>query len=67
MLDGRIAAATDADPGLARRRDILTVVPGIGPVIAAAPVCWMPGLGTLESRQAAALPGVAPFARTTER
>ncbi len=58
-----IATAIDADPGLARRRDILVSVPGIGPVTAAALICWMPELGTLGSRQAAALLGVAPFAR----
>ncbi len=63
VLDAGIATAIDADPGLARRRDILVSVPGIGPVTAAALICWMPELGTLESRQAAALLGVAPFAR----
>ncbi len=63
VLDAGIATAIDADPGLARRRDILVSVPGIGPVTAAALICWMPELGTLGSRQAAALLGVAPFAR----
>ncbi len=62
-LDAEIRAAIAADPVLARRREILTSVPGIGPVTAAAPFCWMPGPGTLRGGQAASLIGVAPFAR----
>ncbi len=62
-LDAGTAAVIDADPGLARRRDILVSVPGIGPMTAAALICWMPEPGTPEGGQAAALPGVAPFAR----
>jgi len=41
----RIDAVIAADPGLARRRDILTIVPGIGPVTAAALICRMPEPG----------------------
>ena len=62
-LDAEIRAAIAADPVLARRREILTSVPGIGPVTAAALICWMPELGTLRGGQAASLIGVAPFAR----
>jgi len=62
-LDARIDAVIAADPGLARRRDILVSVPGIGPVTAAALICWVPELGTPAGRQAASLLGVAPFAR----
>ncbi len=57
-----VEATISADPVLARRREILTGVPGIGPVTAAALVCWMPEPGTLDGRQAASLLGVAPFA-----
>ncbi len=42
---------------------ILTSVPGIGPVTAAALIAWMGDLGAIGNRQAAALIGVAPFAR----
>ncbi len=42
---------------------ILTSVPGIGPVTAAALIAWMGELGAIGGRQAAALIGVAPFAR----
>ena len=42
---------------------ILTSVPGIGPVTAAALIAWMGELGAIGNRQAAALIGVAPFAR----
>ncbi len=42
---------------------ILTSVPGIGPVTAAALIAWMCELGAIGGRQAAALIGVAPFAR----
>ena len=42
---------------------ILTSVTGIGPITAAALIAWMPELGTISNRQAAALLGVAPYAR----
>ncbi len=42
---------------------ILTSVPGIGPVTAASLIAWMGELGAIGNRQAAALIGVAPFAR----
>ena len=46
----------------AERFRILTSIPGVGVVTAAALLCWMPELGSLGRRQAAALIGVAPFA-----
>ena len=48
---------------LAESYGILTSVPGIGPVTAAALLAWMSELGAIGNRQAAALIGVAPFAR----
>jgi len=42
---------------------ILKSVTGIGPITAAALIAWMPELGTIANRQAAALLGVAPYAR----
>ena len=42
---------------------ILNSIPGIGPVTAAALICWMSELGTIGNHQEAALIGVAPMAR----
>ena len=61
-LEAEIEAAIASDPEQSLRYRILTSIPGVGPVTAAALVCWMPELGSLEHRQAAALVGVAPFA-----
>ncbi len=61
-LDAAIEALIAGDPEQAERYRILISIPGVGPVTAAALVCWMPELGSLEGRQAAALIGVAPFA-----
>ena len=68
VLDGAITALEKAikeliesDPEYAEAYQILTSVPGIGQITAAALCCWMPELGT--RRQAAALIGVAPFPR----
>ena len=62
VLDAAIKAVITSDPDQALRYSILTSIPGVGPVTAAALVCWMPELGSLDRRQAAALIGVAPFA-----
>lgn len=61
-LDVAIEALIAGDPEQAKRYRILTSIPGVGPVTAAALLCWMPELGSLDRRQAAALIGVAPFA-----
>ena len=57
---GELAAGSE---DLAESCAILTSVPGIGPVTAASLIAWMGELGAIGSRQAAALVGVAPFAR----
>ena len=62
VLDAVIEAAIAGDPEQALRYSILTSIPGVGPVTAAALLCWMPELGSLDRRQAAALIGVAPMA-----
>lgn len=49
--------------GLQRTYDILTSVPGVGPVTAAVLLGSMPELGTLSRQAAAALAGLAPFNR----
>jgi transposase len=61
ILDKAIAAAVAADPDLAAKNRLLRSVPGVGPVYAAALLAFMPELGNLTSKQAAALLGVAPF------
>ncbi len=61
-LDAAIEALIASDPDQAERYRILTSISGVGPVTAAALVCWMPELGGLDRRQTASLIGVAPFA-----
>ncbi len=62
-LDAAIAERLSADPRAARIR----TAPGAGPVLAAQIVAFMPELGTLSSRQAASLAGVAPHPRQSGR
>ena len=52
-----------ADPALAQRHGLLTSLPGVGPLIAAVLVVRMPELGAMKRGQAAAMIGVAPYAR----
>ena len=60
-LDVAIALAIDADADLARKRNILTSVPGVADVTAAVILAELPELGSITSKQAAALVGVAPI------
>ncbi len=62
-LERRIGGTVAASPEFADSHRILTSVPGIGPVTAAALVAWMAELGAIGNRQAASLLGVAPLAR----
>ncbi len=62
-LERRIGGTVAGTPEFAESHRILTSVPGIGPVTAAALVAWMAELGPVGNRQAASLLGVAPFAR----
>jgi transposase len=59
----RIKARED----LAQRHQLLTSLPGVGPVVAAALVVRMPELGSLSPGQAASMLGVAPFDYDTGR
>ena len=52
-----------SEPGLRRRFDILTSIPGLGEASAFAIVADMPELGALENKQAASLAGLAPVDR----
>lgn len=51
------------DDGKARKLDILTSIPGIGPVTATAIMIECPEIGTLGRKQIASLAGLAPMTR----
>lgn len=59
-LDAQIAAALAADPASAAIQAVVTSMPGIGPVSAMTLLAELPELGTLTSKQIAAIAGVAP-------
>lgn len=61
-LDAEIEDRIAAQPDLCRKARILTSVPGIGPVTAAALLAGMNELGACSGKQAAMLAGVAPIA-----
>jgi transposase len=63
-LEAAIAARLGLDPAWRAKRQVLQSVPGVGPVVAATLLAELPELGTLTTKQLAALVGVAP--RTTE-
>ncbi len=62
-VDAEIAALIEADPDLIERRAILSSIPGVSSVTAAALLIEAPELGALDARQAASLAGVAPITR----
>lgn len=63
QLDAELKKRILEDTRLARQLQILLSIPGIGPVAATAIIVEMPEIGTLTSRQATALAGLAPFVR----
>ena len=60
-LDKLIARIIASDAGLARRYEILTSMPGVGPIAAAGLVGGLSELGSCTDKQIAALVGVAPM------
>jgi len=62
-LDRRIAQLIESDDDWKNKRDLLSSVPGVGPVTASGLVADLPELGTLNRQQIAALVGVAPINR----
>ena len=56
-----IELAIQADQAIERDRQRLCTMPGIGPVLGAALIAWLPELGRLPAAKLAALVGVAPF------
>lgn len=62
-IDADIDAGVRASPVWRHTEDLLTSVPGIGPVTARTLIAELPELGKLDRRKLAALVGVAPFNR----
>lgn len=62
-LEKDIAELIAKSPALRARHDLLLTVPGVGPVLAATAIAYLPELGTLNRRELAALVGVAPYSR----
>ncbi len=62
-LDIEIKRLIAGDPVLARRLDVLTSIPGVGPVAAIALIVGLHEIGALSAKQAAMIAGLAPVAR----
>ena len=60
-VEGAIAAKIKANPGFARRAEIVASVPGLADQTAAGVIAWMPELGHVTDEAAAALLGAAPY------
>ena len=62
-LDAEIARLIAEDGTMARHREILGSIPGLGPVATALILTFLPEIGRLDGKQAASLAGLAPFSR----
>jgi len=62
-LNDEIAKRIAEDRSAARKRDILCSIPGLGPVVAAAILAFLPEIGTLGRKQAGSLAGLVPHSR----
>lgn len=62
-IDQAICEIIQADADLAKRFVILTSIPGVSEITAAALIIMMPELGCLDPKQAASLAGLAPMTR----
>jgi transposase len=60
-LDRRIAREIAAVPAFAERNALLCSMPGVGPVLAATLIAFLPELGSLTNRRIGALVGVVPY------
>lgn len=63
QIDKELRTRIKADPALSKRYEILTSIPGVGPVAAIALIIEMPELGAMTSKEAASLAGLAPITR----
>jgi len=66
-VDDSIDASVRASPAWREKEDLLTSVPGVGPITARTLIAELPELGRLDRRKLAALVGVAPFNRDSGR
>ena len=66
-VDDGIDASVRASPAWREKEDLLTSVPGVGPITARTLIAELPELGRLDRRKLAALVGVAPFNRDSGR
>ena len=62
-VEAMIEAHIAQDPDLRNKAERLRQMQGVGPVLAATLLAYVPELGQIESAQLSALLGVAPFAR----
>ena len=62
-VDGRLEEAVRKSPSWQAQDELLRSIPGIGPVVSRTLLASLPELGTIDGGQAAALAGLAPFAR----
>lgn len=62
-LDAEIAKCIAEDASMARKREILRSIPGLGQVAAAAILTFLPELGTIGRKQVGSLAGLAPHPR----
>jgi transposase len=60
-LETAIAARIQANAAFAARRAIIASVPGFGPQFVAGAIAWLPELGRINNKAAAALVGIAPY------
>ena len=61
-LEAEIRRLVEADPAMARRFEILTSIPGIGPAAAIALIAGLAEIGRLSAKEVAMLVGLAPLA-----
>jgi transposase len=61
LLDKRLAEMVAANVALAQRYELLTSMPGVGPVLAFTLIALLPELGKMTRKQIAALVGLAPY------
>lgn len=64
-LDAEIDHCIERSDTWQKTRNLLTSVPGVGPVLASTLITELPELGSLSHKKIAALVGVAPFPRDT--
>jgi len=67
ILDADIGTTVRGSPLWRATEDLLTSVPGVGPVIARTLIAELPELGTLDRRKMASLVGLAPYTRQSGR